>query len=727
MIHSETTHAPRLGTQLDVEELRQNVTTMIAVALTAVAGYALMLYLSSDDFELGTFAVLVSLTLEGLASYHLRLTKPTISRLILVLGMTLSLSLALELVHSPAVPFFAALAAIACAAVNPLLGFVSAILNTASLCFLLSFGEFLLPSLALLWLAAAMSWCSSRALYTTLGWAWNSQERATTLLAELRDSRGEVNRMLDSLTEASRRLERTNKELAIARQQANEARALKEQFVANVSHELRTPLNLIVGFAEVMCCVPETYAGVAWTPDLISDVGRMYRASRHLQDLVNDVLDLSRIDVARLPMLRELADIRSIIEEAGKTILPLLEQKGLSYQTTWPECLPELFVDRTRIRQVMLNLLNNAVRFTDTGGITIRIEQTENALVVSVHDTGVGVPGDQLESIFEGFHQVTPGARGRGGVGLGLAISRSFVELHGGRLWLESEVGIGSTFHFSLPLTSSVPHTGSLRRTPSRKPGGLSKAPVIMIDPDSSIADMLGRYLDDHPVWAASDADEAERLVEAEHPVAIIVNNPPEVAKERWLGALGKLSERYNVPILRCSIPSPSWVRPLTGLDDWLTKPVSRESLSAVLEKHCHRPSTILVVDDDSDFVSLMSRMLRTLHLAGEIRTGYSSAEALRIARERPPDFLFIDLLMPELDGLKVVEALRRDPAFDDTTAVAVTATSYVEQVLLRSSGYFTVTQSEGLSTGTLTNLLGLAIRTLRPNYIEEESTFSNA
>jgi len=727
MSQRETDQTLRLGTEADVEELKRNLTATIALVLTATGGYASMLCLPGEGFRLGTFAVLASIALEGLASYYLRTRKPIISRAILLLGLTLSLSLALQVVKSPAVPFFAALIVIAVAAINPLLGFAAAILNTVSLCFLLPFREILVPSLAFLWLAAAMAWISSRGLYTALQWAWNSQQRATTLLAELRQRRGELNRTLFSLTEATSRLARTNKELAIARQQADEARVLKEQFVANVSHELRTPLNLIVGFAEVMCLVPETYEGVTWTPDLMSDIGRMYRASRHLQGLVNDVLDLSRIDVARLPMFRELADIRSIIQEVGETVSPLLQQRGLSYEATWPQRLPDLFVDRTRIRQVMLNLLNNAVRFTDTGGISVRIEEAEDALVVSVHDTGIGVPRDQLESIFESFHQVESGLCGRGGVGLGLAISRQFVEMHGGRLWVESEVGVGSTFHFSLPLPGSLPQTASLRRTPIREPGDYSEAPVIMVDPDPSIADMLGRYLGDHPVLAASDTGEAEKLIEAKHPVAVIVNNLPEAPVERWLGVLGDFSQRYSVPILRCSIPSPSWLQSLAGLDGCLTKPVSRESLKVTLERHCRQPSTILVVDDDPDFLSLMSRMLGTLQLAGEVLTCCSGAEALRIAQERHPHLVLLDLLMPDLDGFGVVEALRQDPAFDHTVIVAVTATSYAEQALLRSSGYFTITQSRGLTTGTLTELLKSAIQVLQPSYVEVESTSSSA
>ncbi|MDI7277661.1 MAG: HAMP domain-containing sensor histidine kinase, partial [Anaerolineae bacterium] len=164
-----------------------------------------------------------------------------------------------------------------------------------------------LPALGLLWGAALSSWLSSRNLYTALHWALHSQQQASALLADLRQRQGEQNRTLAALTEATRRLERTNQELVVARERAEQARALKEHFAATVSHELRTPLNLIVGFSEMMYLEPDSYKGVRWTPELQSEIGEMYRASRHLQSLVNDILDLSRINAARLPMYRELA------------------------------------------------------------------------------------------------------------------------------------------------------------------------------------------------------------------------------------------------------------------------------------------------------------------------------------------------------------------------------------------------------------------------------------
>ena len=577
-------------------------------------------------------------------------------------------------------------------------------------------------SVGIILMATVGSWLSARNLYLALTWALGGYERARHNEEEARRRRAELRRALNALDEATYRLERSRNELLVARQLAEEARAMKEQFVTTVSHELRTPLNLIVGFAEMMYLSPESYEGVAWTPDLVSDIREMYRASRHLQSLVNDILDLSRIDASRLPMFRELLDIPAVVAEAMETMAPLLKQRRLSYEMRLPETLPQIFADRTRIRQVLINLLNNAVRFTDSGGVTVEAKQTDEAIVVSIRDTGIGIPGDQIEHIFEEFHQVDGGVHRRGGTGLGLALSRQFVNLHGGQIWAESKPGAGSAFHFSLPLPSAVPQVASVRRTPDQRQVDLSKAPIIIVDPDSAIADMLSRYLGDHPVRWVSTPQEVEELVEDEHPLGIIINEVPGSPPEAWLGALGPVSERYNVPIYRCSLPSSSWLLRATGIRECLTKPVSRSAVHQVLARYLAQPGRVLVVDDNPGFVSLMTRMLGTLREVQEVLPAHTGAQALRLAQESKPDLVLLDLLMPEMDGFQVLEAMRQDPILKGVPVVAVTATSYPEDALMRRGGYFTLSQSVGMSPGMVTELLRVSLQIARPNYTPETS-----
>jgi signal transduction histidine kinase/CheY-like chemotaxis protein len=572
-------------------------------------------------------------------------------------------------------------------------------------------------------LVALGSWLSARNLYLALEWALNGYERARKNEQEAQQRRAELRRALNALDEAAFRLERSRNELLVARRLAEEARAMKEQFVTTVSHELRTPLNLIVGFAEMIYLSPESYEGVAWTPDLVSDIREMYRASRHLQSLVNDILDLSRIDASRLPMFREVLDVRAVVTEAIETIAPLLKQRRLTYDVQIPENLPPVLIDRTRIRQVLINLFNNAVRFTDSGGISVEAQQTEEAIVISVRDTGIGIPTDQLERIFEEFHQVDGSSHHRGGTGLGLALSRQFVNLHGGQIWVESRLGEGSTFRFSLPLPGAMPQVVVARQTPDQRQADLSGAPVIIVDPDSAIAEMLSRYLGDHPVRWVGTPQGAEELVEEQHPLGIIINEVPGSPSEGWLGTLGPLSERYGVPILRCSLPSASWLQRAIGIRECLTKPVSREAVQQVLARYLPEPGRVLVVDDNPGFVSLMTRMLSTMAEVKEVVPAHTGTQALRLAQEQAPDLVLLDLLMPEMDGFQVLEALRKEEAMARVPVVAVTATSYPEDALLSRGGYFTLTQGVGMSPGMVTELLRQTLQVVRPNYTPEAST----
>jgi signal transduction histidine kinase/CheY-like chemotaxis protein len=570
---------------------------------------------------------------------------------------------------------------------------------------------------AIMVLTALGSWLSARNLHMALAWVWSGYARARANEEEARQRRAELRRALNALDEATYRLQRSRNELLVARQLAEEAKAMKEQFVTTVSHELRTPLNLITGFAEMMYLSPESYEGVTWTPDLENDIHEMFRASRHLCSLVNDILDLSRIDASRLPMYRELFDVRSAIAEAMETMAPLLKQRGLAYDVRLPEVLPQIVADRTRIRQVLINLLNNAVRFTDSGSVIVEAELTDDAIQVSVRDTGIGIPPDQLEGIFEEFHQVNGGTHRRGGTGLGLALSRQFVSLHGGRIWAESNIGQGSSFHFTLPLPSATPQVAQLRHTPDQRPVDFPASSILVVDPDAAVADMLSRYLGDHPIHWVSKPEEAEENVEKEHPLGIIINEVPGAPPQSWLGPLGTISKRYNVPVFRCSLPSASWLQRTLGLCECLTKPVSREAVQQTVTRYLNGAARVLVVDDDPGFVGLMTRMLHTMQRVVEVIPAYSGSQALRLLEAVTPDLIFLDLLMPEVDGFQVLESVHHNPALAQVPVVAVTATSYVEDALMRRGGFFTLTQPSGLSPGTITELLRQSLQVVRPNY----------
>ena len=717
-----------LHTRPDVRDLQVGIVHRLGLLLVAAGFLLFVLSLSDDSIGwAGRFVHLGLLAVGGVAC-ALRERHPLGVRLVLALGSAVWIALGLALVSGPLVPFASILLVMLNAVINPLGGLATALLASLALLTIDS-GRLLAPSrvtvcLATCWVALLIAWLSSQAFYTAVEWAWNSQRRASELLEEVRDRRGELRRTVSALTEATRRLQRVNRELLVARQEAEEARAFKEQFAANVSHELRTPLNLIVGFAELMYLNPEIYGQVHWTPSLASDVQEIYRASRQLRSLIEDVLDLSRINARRLPMFREMADLGPVLRDARDMIAPLAQQKSLWLRLDIPDQLPELLIDVTRVRQVLVNLLNNAVRFTDEGGITIRVEIGPHSVHICVSDTGVGIPKDKLGTVFDSFSQVNSGPSGRGGTGLGLSLSRDFVELHGGRMWIESIVDVGSTVSFTLPLAGSYAVHSGLARLPRVARSAAERAPVVLVDSDPGVANMLRRYMRDRPVLAATDLQRAAELIEPEHPAAILVNVPPSApGEDAWSQEAVLAGEQYNIPIVHCSIPSTSWVSGLTDLEEWLSKPVSKDQITALLGKYCPPNGTVLVVDDDPGFVQLMERILATSgHVARTVGL-VNPTQVLWLAHQTVPDLLFLDLVMPQMSGLDLLEAWRKDTVLGNIPVVAISGHSFAEEVLQRQGVRLTVTQAQGISTSALIEVLADICEHLTPNYAESAAS----
>ena len=726
MAETAQTEEIRQSFREEMDDLLKTLTGMVSGWLL-IASFAAAFFfpIYARHAPEAAFWVLVVATMVGAASLLVHFRSVAAASYIAAIGPMACLAWFLHLEIWASAAFVAPLLTLAAFVLGPVPGVVSLVLGTATLVISPLAEPERVLALVSLWLAASVAWLSMRGFRLALVWSHNSQIRALQLLGELRAQRGTLNRTLKGLTEATEHLERLNRELAVARREAEEARSLKEQFVANVSHELRTPLNLVVGFAEMLYLDPEGYDGVRWTPDLVSDIGELFRAAQHLQSLVNDILDLSRIDAARLPMFREMTSLEDVVEEALETMAPLLRQHGLSYELVCPDSLPEVFVDRTRIRQVLLNLLNNAVRFTRQGSVRVIIEESPESLVVRVRDTGVGIPSDQIESLFQRFQQAEAGVRSGGGAGLGLAISKQFVELHGGRIWADSVEGEGSTFSFAIPLPGVSVAPAGLRLTGAPEPIRGAKAPVIVVDQDPNVADILRRYLGDRPVIPVSDLEEVDAQIEAHHPAMLVVNCPPDADSSGWVELPAGAARAYAVPVVRCSIPSGSWMREADSIDDCVSKPVSLDMLRRVLGSEL--PASVLVVDDDRGFVSLMRRMLRALNYKGRVMMAYSGEDAVELARSFHPELILLDLVLPGMDGFDVASACRQGGDGTSPRIVAVTATSYASEFLQRRGSRVTLTRAGGISTGRVVEFLSLIPELVAPDYVSGESTVSKA
>jgi signal transduction histidine kinase len=309
-------------------------------------------------------------------------------------------------------------------------------------------------SIALMVLATGLAAQMSGALYGIAEWALESYRKERETKEQLFDSQQEVQRSYLRQKALAEQLQETNAELEAAREAAIEAKNFRGQFLANMSHELRTPLNAIIGFSETMLNFPMMYENVTLPPAYRNDLGQIYTSGKHLLQLINDILDLSKVDAGKLDLEIEEVDLEPIFKGVLATGTGLVGDKPIKLKRSTPAALPHVRGDSLRIRQVILNLLSNASKFTDEGSITVGARDDGNGEVtIWVKDTGIGIPPQDMDKIFEEFRQGTSGRRkGRAGSGLGLAISRQLLNLMGGRIWAESTPGKGSTFNFTLPV-----------------------------------------------------------------------------------------------------------------------------------------------------------------------------------------------------------------------------------------------------------------------------------
>ncbi len=546
--------------------------------------------------------------------------------------------------------------------------------------------------------------------------AWTEAAHGARLAREVRLRQEEVNRLNKALKVSNGLLKRSLGELALAQREAEEGRHLKEQFATTVSHELRTPLNIILGFVEVMQRYPEVYAGAVWTPALRRDVGEIQRSARYLSELVDDILDLARVQALKMPIHREHHDLAAIIEEAVDLASRLLVDKRavrIRHEVS-PE-VHTLFVDRTRIRQVLLNLLANACRFTDQGEIAVSAVRQGEEVVISVVDTGSGIPAEELHRIFDEFRQVTgPGdeALRSAGKGLGLAIARRFVQMHGGRMWVESEVGRGSTFYFSLPVEEK--QVARLANHPVTEMSSGETSPSILVVDEPEGEAFLRRHLEQYRVIRAVDLTEAKELVIREHPRAVIVNVSagPEEGPVGLPAAL--MSE--PVPVLQCCLPGGRSLFERHLYDDWLVKPVDSDGLAMALGRF-PQLRRILVVDDDPSFVRLVRRIIEAQQGDWEVDWAHDGREALDKLAQEPADIVLLDIALPGMSGRAVAQAIRRQFSDQVTAVIAVTAHQPGMEDRERQAHGFSVTTASGLSEDDTLNLIRACLVHLKPSY----------
>ena len=310
---------------------------------------------------------------------------------------------------------------------------------------------------------AALAWAAGYTIHGTICWALETSGKSERREHQLRVTQADLERTLRERDQLSDRLYKITLDLETARAEAEAAYRSKASFMATMSHELRTPLNIIIGFSSAMIDHPEMYEGEPISEGVAADIAEIRRSGQHLLGLINDILDLARIEAGRLELNKVPVPLVPLLDEIMRTVSGLLKDRPVLLLREYPSPLPSVLVDGVRVRQVLLNLASNACKFTSVGEIAVGARVEASEVILWVRDTGMGIAGTDQTRIFNQFEQVESNdAKQHRGTGLGLSICRWLVELHGGRMWLESELGKGSTFSFTLPRVQTIHNGGAL-------------------------------------------------------------------------------------------------------------------------------------------------------------------------------------------------------------------------------------------------------------------------
>lgn len=491
--------------------------------------------------------------------------------------------------------------------------------------------------------------------------------------------------------ESALRSARMYQDAAEGRRLAEEANRLKGSFLSMVSHELRTPLNLIVGLSDILIREPEP--GQTPLPEPYwRDIKQIHSSAEHLGWLIRDVLDMASSEAGQLSLSYEQVDLRAELLTVEKVGEQLAHEKGLDWHVEIPTDIPTVWGDRTRLRQVTLNLVSNAVKFTTRGAISLVVEARDERIVVSVTDTGLGISPDEQEFIFDEFHQSRRTLeRGYSGMGLGLAICKRLVELHGGKIGVRSSgrEGDGSTFYFTLPASNSQ---ATVLGWPPESMLENVQRPVLVLSENPDSVDRVRDYLlrqgfEVDALLVDTSANLRSYLADL-RPGALVLDL--NLASERgWeiLRILKSSPATADVPVLFYSLS------PESGVGSWmeintLTKPISMDELAQALTRQGLATGgdekTILVVDDDAKIREMNARIVQSQSRLYRVLKAQNGLEALEIMRQKPVDLVLLDLMMPELDGFSVLEAMREDETTRDIPVVILTAKLLTELDMLR-------------------------------------------
>ncbi|MEG4169869.1 MULTISPECIES: response regulator [unclassified Microcoleus] len=503
--------------------------------------------------------------------------------------------------------------------------------------------------------------------------------------------------------------------LQSALEAAESANRAKSTFLANMSHELRTPLNAIIGYSEMLQEEAEELGDEAFVPDL----EKICSAGKHLLSMIDDILDISKIEAGRMDLYLETFDIHTLIESAVATARPLVEKNGNTLEVYCPDNLDTMHADMTKVRQVLLNLLSNAAKFTQNGRIAIGVERIKNEqlkmknqeesseilisnsefLSFRVADTGIGMTQEQLERVFQPFTQADASTtREYGGTGLGLAISQRFCQMMGGSIEVSSTSGSGTTFTVLLPSAIKQPEIPNNVHDSTSPPDAPAVGTVLVVDDDPISRDLIQRTLSRQGlhVEVAGGGEQALRLAKQLRPDAITLDViMPGMDGWAVLSALKADPELAEIPVILLSFVGNKSLGFALGASDYLTKPVDGKRLAALLNKYRRDQDgvasnnltcQILIVEDDVATREILRRILETQGWAvTEADSGRAALDRLKVAR---PHLILLDLMLPEMDGFELIGEIRKSHSGDPIPIVVLTGKNLTPAESQQLNGY---------------------------------------
>jgi signal transduction histidine kinase/CheY-like chemotaxis protein len=480
----------------------------------------------------------------------------------------------------------------------------------------------------------------------------------------------------DELGALAGNVNRTSEQLGQLYRELEEASQHKSAFLANMSHELRTPLNAVIGYSEMLHEMAEDEGHEQFLPDL----AKIRDAGRHLLQLINDILDLSKVEAGKMDLYVEEVDVTTLVEEVRAIIMPLAAAGGNRLEIIIPTSLGTFHTDRTKLKQSLLNLLSNASKFTHDGRIALEVRATDEELFFAVTDSGIGMTEEQLGRLFQAFSQADASTTRRyGGTGLGLAISKHFCEMLGGRIDAESTPGSGSIFTITLPIQRE--RTPAAEATPSAGPvrvvsGEADMALVMVVDDDPNSRALLAATVrrEGYRVIEAGDGEAALASAREYRPDIITLDVlMPRLDGWAVLAALKSDDELRDIPVIIVTVLADRGIALSLGAAEFMTKPVDRARLAAVIRGNVQGRGTVLAIDDDPESRQLVARHLDKLGWAVAEATDGGNALAW-LSCNPPPALILLDLMMPGMDGFAFLDAIAEREEWRKIPIVILTA-----------------------------------------------------